>query len=348
MTADIIHILRENPKGELIVDPAIPNLPPFPEIWDSTIRSAFANCYRKGYWEFIRKRRRPGGNIHLLFGGCFAKAMEIARKSFYVGGKSQDVSIIEAIIAATDMWETGDGDALVPHRGPPANKTYAGLVDAIASYFERWPLENAEVVPLRLPNGDLFIEKTFAFPVEGTSHPITGKPVIFAGRLDMLGTWEGGGDLIIGVDEKTSGYLGDSWAANWPMRGQITAYCYGSALFGYRIRSFHIRGIGILKTDITFAPDLQNRRDWQLRRWLQQTKNYINRASDLYIRMVAEQEANGFDGKHMEDHWDINEDQACSAYGGCPYMDLCTSEHPERWLNNYEVVDWNPLATRED
>lgn len=325
-----------------------PSLPNFPEVVDSTIRAAFANCFRKGYWEFIRKKRKPGGNIHQLFGGCLAKAMEVCRKSFYVHGLSQDDAITEGILAATDMWETGEGDSLVPQgRNSGANKTYSALIDAIDSYFVRWSMEDDMVVPLRLPNGELFIEKTFAFPVDGTSHPVTGNPILYAGRLDMLGKWKDTG-LYVGVDEKSSGYLGESWMANWPMRGQITGYMRGCEVYGYKIRHFHIRGIGILKTDITFAENIQNRAEWQIDSWLAQVRKDINRAAAAYIEMCREQEIHGFDGRGMEKHWDQNFDSVCSSYNGCPYMDLCTSEHPDRWLRgNYVDVDWNPLREIE-
>jgi hypothetical protein len=325
-----------------------PNIPDFPEVFDSTIRASFANCFRKGYWEFIRKKRKPGGNIHQLFGGCFAKAMEVCRKSFYIRGLSQDDAITEGLLVATEMWETAEGDNLVPGgKSSGANKTYAALVDAIDSYFTRWSMEDDAIVPLRLPNGELFIEKTFAFPVEGTRHPVTGNPIAYSGRLDMLGEWKDTG-LYVGIDEKTSGYLGESWAANWPMRGQLSGYCYGSSVFGYKIRHFHIRGIGILKTDITFAENLQSRDEWQIDAWLIQIRRDINRATAAWIEMYREQQANGFDGRGMEKHWDQNFDSVCSSYNGCPYMDLCTSENPDRWLRgNYIDVDWEPLRERE-
>lgn len=319
------------------------NIPQFPQVWDSTIRSAFANCQRKGYWEYIRNRRKPGGSIHLLFGGCLAKAFEIARRSYYERGLSERDSITEALIAATDMWVESDGDELVPHKGSASNKTYPALVDAIDSYFTRWSLTDDQITPLRLPDGTLFIEKTFSFPVSGTSHPITGVPIVYAGRLDMLGVWKDTGFNII-IDEKHSTQLGDAWAASWPMRGQISGYCVGSSLFGYKIRHAHIRGIGILKQDITFAENIQTRADWQLDIWMNQIRKDINRASDTYKLMYEDQERHGFDGKRLEDHWDQNFDSVCSSYGGCPAMDLCTSQNPERWLHNYDELVWNPLS----
>jgi len=335
MSASIISI--NNPQ----------KIPEFPEIWDSTIRAAFANCSRKGYWEFIRNRRKPGGNIHQLFGGCFAKAMEVARRSFYERGLSVETSMIEAVIAATNMWEAGEGDELVPHKGGAANKTYAGLIDAIDSYFTRWPLDSDDIIPLRLPNGELFIEKTFAFPVDGTTHPRTGRSIVYAGRLDMLGVWKDTGFNIV-IDEKTSTQLGDAWAASWPMRGQFSGYCKGSETYGYKIRHAIIRGIGILKSDITFAEDIQNRKQWQIDNWLIQIRKDINRAIDTYNKMYADQAKNGFDGRHLEDHWDQNFDSVCGSYGGCSYIGLCTSENPDRWLHNFDEVIWNPLRNRDE
>jgi hypothetical protein len=316
------------------------DLPDFPECWDSTIRSAFANCPRKGYWEFIRNLRKPGGNIHLLFGGCFAKAMEVARKSYYIKGLSPTSAQVEGIIAATQMWEAGDGDELVPHVGLAANKTYAALIDGIDSYFERWSLDSDLVRPLELPNGELFIEKTFAFPIPGTSHPQTRKPIIYAGRLDMLGVWKDTG-LNIVVDEKTSSQLGERWSSNWPMRMQITGYCKGAEIYGFKIRHAHIRGIGILKNDITFAEEIQNRDRWRIDRGMEQIRRDINRATEMYTKMSEDLEHG------LEYHWDTNEDSACSSYGrGCQFIPLCTSQKPERWVHNYDEVIWNPLADR--
>jgi hypothetical protein len=316
-------------------------IPDFPEVFDNSIRSAFANCQRKGYWEFIRNLRKPGGDINLAFGGCFARAIEVARKSFYMHGVSSKTAELEGIIAATEMWETEDGDQLVPHKGNSANKTYAALVDAIDSYFKRWSLDHDEVRPLELPNGELFIEKSFAFPIEGTSHPTTGKPIIYAGRLDMLGKWKDT-NLNIGIDEKTSTQLGENWSNGWNTRAQFTGYCIGSEVYGFKIRHFHIRGIGILKSDITFAEDIQRRQDWQIDQWQREIQNDINRAIHTYKLMCLEPEL----GLHTP--WSMNLDQMCTAYGRkCSYMDLCTSEHPERWLGNYDEVIWNPLASRD-
>jgi hypothetical protein len=36
---------------------------------------------------------------------------------------------------------------------------------------------------------------------------------------------------------------------------------------------------------------------------------------------------------------------ACAAFGGCPYVPLCSSEHPEKWVAlNYIERKWDPMA----
>src|SRR4029077_3671651 len=135
----------------------------------------------------------------------------------------------------------------------------------------------------------------------------------YAGRLDMLGRWKDTG-LIIGVDEKTTTQLGDAWANSWLLRGQFTGYCKGAEVYGYRIRHFHIRGIGIMRNDITFAENIQTRKQWQIDDWLVQLQRDINRAIRTYQRMCLEPEL----GLHT--YWDQNLDSVCSSYGGCPYL----------------------------
>jgi hypothetical protein len=34
--------------------------------------------------------------------------------------------------------------------------------------------------------------------------------------------------------------------------------------------------------------------------------------------------------------------EACQAYGGCDYLTLCKTQHPQRWLNDYTVRVWDP------
>jgi hypothetical protein len=42
--------------------------------------------------------------------------------------------------------------------------------------------------------------------------------------------------------------------------------------------------------------------------------------------------------------WSFNLDESCNLYGGCPFMTLCESGDPDRWIDQYyRVRHWNPL-----
>jgi len=43
-------------------------------------------------------------------------------------------------------------------------------------------------------------------------------------------------------------------------------------------------------------------------------------------------------------YWDYDLADACTSYGGCPFMSLCTVSNPDEWAKtDYEYRNWNPL-----
>lgn len=139
-------------------------------------------------------------------------------------------------------------------------------------------------------------------------------------------------DVLFVVDEKTTKALGDSWMKNWKLRSQLTGYCWAAQEYGYPVAGAIIRGISILKTKFGHAEVIEPRARWEIDRWLHQLARDINRAIQCW----------------EEDYWDYDLDASCSSYGGCPYLDLCTSPHPERWVETaYVKRVWNPLEVLE-
>jgi hypothetical protein len=207
-------------------------------------------------------------------------------------------------------------------------------LDAIASYAERWPLADDRIQPYRAPDGTPLIEHSFAIPIEGTQHPTTGNPIVYAGRFDMVGCLDG--IYAVPVDEKTSSQLGTSWRNNWRMRGQLTGYVYALQWYGLASSDAIVRGIGILKGDITFDEVPEARPQWQVEAWLRQLRNDINAATAAWKLSMSYPEP--------REAWSQALDTACSNYGGCPMLDLCDSANPERWVDEYEISQWDPLA----
>lgn len=308
------------------------HLAPFPTVWDSTIRSAFVACPRQFFWGYLNHLRKSGLSVHLHFGGCFAKGLEVTRKSFYAAGESASSALIRGCNAIVEQWGEAEFPD-VPPRSPAANKTLPSCIDALASYFEEWPLAEDRLQPYRF-NGVPAVEMSFAVPIVGTAHPVTGDPLIYAGRFDMLGYWEDADSVFI-CDEKTSSNLGNAWINNWKMRGQLTGYVFGARQYGLNAAGCIVRGIGILKSEITFTQVIETRPEWQVQQWLSTLRYDLNRAAAMWAQAAElETPRNAFPQAL---------DSACSSYGGCPFLDLCDSEHPERWIGEYDTLQWDPL-----
>lgn len=309
-------------------------IPDFPQVWDSTMRSAFVACPRQFFWSHLEHLRKPGLSIHLHFGGCFARGLEITRKAYYGEGQSIKDALCAGHTAIIETW----GDAEFPDH-PRVYKTLSACHDALASYFEEWPLDTDALRPTRLDDKPA-IEMSFAVPIDGTAHPVTGEPLVYAGRFDMLADWSEA-DTIFVEDDKTSSQLGASWRNNWKLRGQLTGYCYGAHSYGIDVAGAIVRGVGILSNSITFEQVIETRPAWMIEGWLRQLRYDLNRAADRWKEMTMPWRAGV--SPPLRDAWPQALDTACSSYGGCQFLDLCDSEHPERWVYNYDTHVWDPL-----
>jgi hypothetical protein len=321
----------EHPSGPLDL------LPDFPQVWDSSMRAAWVACPRQWYYGYLLGLRKSAISIHLHFGGAIAHGLEAARKAYWIAGHDVATSVATGLKALIEFW--GDFELTDELRRSRAGvKDLSGCIDALFSYFEEFPLGQDQVEPLFV-NGEALIEKSFALEVPGTSHPQTGEPVIYAGRFDMVAKHAGGPSLYI-VDEKTTLSLGTSWAANWPLRGQLTGYVWGARAFGIDPAGVIVRGLGILKQSIQFQQLILTRPPWLVDRWLSQLARDINRAATQWTA--------AHNTESPEGAFDQVFDSACSSYGGCGYLGLCDVEDPQPWYESYAVSRWDPLQRAGD
>lgn len=294
---------------------------PFPSEIDNTIREAFFTCPRKAHYGYVRNLHPDGPNVHLHAGGAFASALDKGRKAYYSGTLSRLDAEAEALEELIRFY----GDFQAPDAGSGANKDLSGMVRALISYFDEYPFDTDQITPMITATGTPAVEFTFAIPIPECLNPDTGEPILYAGRFDMLGVREG---ILFVVDEKTTTSLGASWAKNWDLNSQFTGYCFAAQEYGYPVSGAIIRGIGILKTQISHAQVIVYRPDWIIKRWREQLIRDINRMIEAY----------------RTNTWDFALGAACSAYSGCPYTRLCLSNDPERWIPGYysERI-WQPL-----
>lgn len=292
--------------------------PEFPVIWDSTQRGAFTSCPKKFYWEFYRNLGPQTTSVHLHFGACLASALEVARLAFYRENYDQDKSIglgLKALFAAWGDYEDGHDV-----------KTFANCCQAFIDYCDAYPFGSDHIQPYKKEDGSPAVEFSFAIPIPEVLHPVSGEPLIYAGRFDMLGVYN---QQLFIVDEKTTGQLGNSWLRQWDLRAQFTGYCWAAQQYGYPVAGAVVRGIAPRKKgSVDFAEAITYRPSHIISSWREQLSRDLQRAVSCYT----------------EGYWDVNYDSTCASYGGCQFTRLCESPTPEDWISTYFVErNWNPL-----
>ena len=292
----------------------------FPSLIDASLLASFKSCpelCRKVYFEHY-KSTQP--SVHLHAGGAFASGVERTRTAFYVEGQDAETAIAQGIGELLRFY--GDFDC-------PADsaKSAERMAGAFEFYFANYPL-NHDQDPIVLPSGKRAIEVNFAEPLL-ISHPQTGDPLIYCGRLDAILNY-GGGRYI--TDEKTTTQLGASWSRQWDLRSQFTGYAWGARQIGIRVDGALVRGVSILKTKYDTQQAISYRPDWIIDRWYKEMLIWVQRLVECYTSGV----------------WLHNFDHACSEYGGCQFREACSTQDETPWIETYfERREWNPLLRTE-
>lgn len=292
----------------------------FPEVFDSSMLATLKSCpelFRKVY---IDQWKSKDPSVHLRAGGAFAAGVEAARTAFYVHDESPDDSLARGLHALITHY----GDFECP---PDSAKSLERTCGALEYYFANYPL-NQDSPPITLPSGKRGIEFSFAHPLPIT-HPVTGNPLLYCGRMDALLAFAGG---VFICDEKTASSLGATWSRQWDLRSQFTGYAWGCREAGIRVDGAIIRGISILKTKYDTQQAITYRPEWQVERWYNQTCDLIEEV------------------KWRSEHnkWPYNLDHSCADYGGCAFRQACSSQDETPWLETYfERRHWNPITRTE-
>ena len=295
--------------------------PMFPHAIDSTMLATFRSCPQKLFRTYMQHWKPKAESVHLVAGGAFAKGIEIARQAFF----EQSLPRHEAEAAGLQALINAYGDFECP---PESAKSLERTAGALEFYFDQYPLGADGMDPITFPNGKRGIEFSFALPLP-FHHPVTGDPVLYTGRADMIASFAGG---IYVVDEKTTSSLGPSWSRQWEMRAQFTGYQWACREYGIEAAGTIIRGVSILKTKYDTQQAITYRSQYELDRWLEQTVRDLRRLEAMW----------------KEGWYDFALDHACAEYGGCSMVQVCKSADPERWLPMYfEQRVWDPLARRE-
>jgi hypothetical protein len=270
-----------------------------------------------------------------------ARGLEVARRTYFSTRDPSD-ALHDACEAAIHAW----GDFTPPDNPTrtEANKTLSAALATLQAYFREWPLDE-DPLQIHAHNGTPCIEYSGALPIPGSRHPDTGEPILYAGRFDLIGDFQ---KSTWGLDDKTTGTdpNSDSWRQQWKLRSQFTGYVWLAREYGVTLKGFIVRGMGILRTDIKLGWALAPRPEWMVDGWLRQLQDDVKNMCEQYERLQwtsrphTSSDINAHPFPQTFDH-------ACADFGGCGFLDLCSSEHPDDWLDTYEVRRWNPLDRTE-
>lgn len=314
----------------------------FPRVIDATMRSDWRACPHRFWRRHVQGLVKGEGevSVHLHFGAALAKGLEETRREFCSHGDTRDAfkAGCEALIAAWGDFEH------TPRTRNEANKTLGNCLLALQEYFREWPLDD-DFVTIHRHDGKPCVEFSFAFPIPGSRHPDTGEEIAYAGRFDFIGDYQ---NSIYGVDDKTTGsdVSGDRWRSSWKLRGQFSGYCHAARLYGMPMKGFIVRGVQVLTSSIECGWALAPRPPWMVDAWLRQLQTDVDTMISQYVDLKLGEKF----GRDPANSHPFPQDfsDSCVDFGSeCAFMDLCTSEHPDRWLDGYSVRRWNPL-TREE
>jgi len=334
---DINEIVDESQKQErdTSLDITLPLDWTFPEVIDNTARSAWRKCETYSMYQTFNKIKPQTPSIHLHAGAAFAKGIEMTRRGFY----EQKLSIADArklgVIELIKAY--GDFETL-----PDSTKSCERMVLGLIAYFDQYPLDSDYLKPYYSESAESYgIEFSFALPIEDETgspllHPVTGNPLLYAGKFDMLGqageSAKNPGALFV-VDEKTTAQLGNSWLKQWGLDSQFTGYCWGARSYGLPVAGAVIRGVSFLKSGNGHAEATIFRPDWQIQRWHREMVRDVK-------RMIR-----AFETRDISMALDKS---ICGNYGGCSFSFLCESPNPQQWIPlHFQKNTWNPLHREE-
>lgn len=307
----------------MIPNPKLFETASFPDVLDSSILLT-ASCPIKFFYSYCMSLSPVSKSIHLHAGGAFAHAVETVRKAFYLEGKALDTALFDGWRALINYW--GDYDE-VPSEGSGSYKDFINVSAALFDYFRNYNPETDYIQPYRKHDGSPAVEFTFSIPLP-INHPDTGNPLIYAGRCDMIGEYQGSPCV---VDEKTSYTFANDWAKNFSMRGQFIGYTWAAQHFEIPVNMCIVRGIAIQQKSIKHLEAILTFPKWQIERWQSNMIDKVQMLVDCWKKK----------------DFPLNYGNECSAYGGCPTIDLCQSKNPEMWIDSFDRRKWNPLSVAD-
>jgi len=298
--------------------------------WDQTSIKLAEECLKKYQYVMLDGWRARGGNVHLIFGGVYASALEHFHK-FRAENVDFDEALINVVreaLVATWIYERDEENNVIQGTGAPwtsdhNTKTRENLIRTIVWYFEHFKDDPCRTVILS--NGVAAVEHSFQLPVD--------NGIIFAGHLDRLVSYS---DNIYIQDQKTTATtITPRYFSNYNPDSQITGmYPFaGRAVFHLPVKGVMIDAAQIAVGFSRFERGFIFVDDLSLNEWYDDTMELIERTREAT----------------RNNHFPRNR-SSCSKFAGCQFRNVCSKSPAVR--KQFLKADfeqghcWDPLVSR--
>ena len=285
--------------------------------FDQSTLGAGDTCLRYYELRYLDGWQSKKLNVHLLFGGCYATALEHFHK-YVATGKSHNEAlrkvVREALIAT---WIDGE-----PWVSDHSAKTRENLIRTIVWYTEQFRDDPTKIV--KLSNGKPAVELSFVFEID--------NGYLFCGHMDRLVEY---GDKLYVMDQKTTGRtLSPGYYKQFENDLQFSMYSFaGKAVYDMPVKGVIIDAAQIAVGFTRFERGFSFRSEMQLDEWY----------GDMLKLIEDIREA------HRNDYFPMRR-ASCNNYGGCEFRDVCSRppEVREQFLKGdfEQTKRWNPLEKR--
>ena len=275
------------------------------EVYSWSMLAQYLSCRKKFDWRYNQLLVPTGRSTALGFGTVFHAAME----SWY--------SFKDYERAKRDMLDEADKCGLVEtmEEHPKHSKERALKV------FEQYVNTYKDDFTVEIVDNRPAIEVPFVVEINDIS-----PSFLYVGTLDGIIRRNG---ALYGFEHKTTQRVDDAYLHSFRPNHQITGYCWGlSNYIEEPIGNFLVNIVHLLKNETKFLRINTTRTTYEVHDFKKQL-----------IAMVTD-----IRKARLDEAWYMNTTN-CSAYGGCPYRELCTA-NPEH-VENFKAAAYEKELPRD-
>lgn len=304
----------------------------FPLIISNTDLTLLSQCELRWYRERSQCLRKYGFNIDLTAGAAFAKGIELTRTAFYFSKldsrEAIEIGYEHILESMHESMKDEDTDVL---------KSPERMALALKDYFKKFPLESSECIPMEREDGSFAIEHTLTAELP-VLHPELDVPLIFKGKLDMLGREMG---RLYTFDEKTCKTIASNSAAMLKTAGQFIGYSWLAREKGIIIEGAKVRKVAIQVKETKVEEIQIPITEYMVDMWF---KSLVNKLEDLVskYKLITK-------GKDFNDVLTRDYQLGCTSFNKpCGYADACASSFGEKFLaTEFEQLVWDSEGRKE-